>query len=447
MPDILKTLISRQGFDRRADVAISMPHDTVFFRNLETDSAGLEQIDRLSVSALEHNFPMRADEIVAQVCSHRQLPDGKYSVLVAAATRASLRERLNLCIEANMHPKLAEAAILAVYSTIAVNHPEVRVDAEIIAHIDESYLSLAITQDNNILIARNIPVVSRSENNTNAVPEQLAELLSSEVEITWRKVVGVEIEQNRKIYLAAEGSISDDFKTIVEENLHCQIVIVDPYAKVKNHREYRSDVPICVAEGVALRLLMPEETTGVNFLETDNADIKPALNLKKEFITCAALVVAIAIVLSVGLFVRLSYLETKYAHVKNEIIEIFQRTLPEERNIVNPLVQLEQKLQSLRTGYTLFGSVSNAGIGPFEVLHALTTSVPLGVDINIDDMLITTESARLTGTCPSFESVYNWQRLLRQTPQFSSVDVQNVLKEPDTELIHFTISMSLAALE
>ena len=85
--EVLRLLFNRHGFDRRAEVAISMPHDAVFFRNLETDSTGLEQIREGNWSALEHNFPVGAEEIVAQVYSYNPTPDGKYSVLTAVSTR------------------------------------------------------------------------------------------------------------------------------------------------------------------------------------------------------------------------------------------------------------------------------------------------------------------------------------------------------------------------
>ena len=445
--DILKTLIKQQGFDRRANVAIAMPNDAVFFRCVQTDSAAAGQMREPGKFALEHNFPIQPDEIITQECSRRQLPDEKYSVLIAAAAETSLRERLNLFIGTKIHPKLVETAIFAVHSTIAVNHPEVSSGTAIIAYIDESYLTLAVTRENNILIVRNIPIVSSSENNIDTVHEKLAELLSREVEITWQRVFGTEIEEGCKIYVAATDRICEAFKAIIEENLNCQITVVDPYAKVKKPQEHKSDATACVAEGLALRLLAPEKTKGINFLEADNSNIKPALNLKKELVICAILAAAIAAVSLSGLFVRLSHLETKYTQVKNEIREIFQRTLPEETNIVNPLAQLEQKLQSLRRNYTLFSSVSAARLGPFEVLHAITTSIPAEANININSMLITTESVRLTGTSQSFESVYNWQRSLEKIQDFSDMDVQNIRREPESQLVHFTMSISLATVE
>lgn len=439
-PEILKTLIKQQGFDRRADIAISLPNDAVFFRSFESDSADAEQTRGLNKFTLEHNFPIPADEIVAQECSRRQLPDEKYSVLMAVTARTSLRERLNLFISARMHPKLAEAAIFAVHSTIAVNHPEVKVGIAIIAYINESYLTLAVTQDNNILIVRNIPIASASENN---VDEQLAELLSREAEITQRKVFGSEIEQGCKIYVAAGGNF-DDLKAIVEENLNCQIAIVNPYAEIKNPSEYKNNPAICIAEGLALRLLAPEKTTGINFLEADNSNIKPTLDLKKEFVICAILAAAIAVVSLGGLFIRLSHLEAKYAQVKNEIREIFQRTLLEETNIVSPVAQLEQKLKALRKDYRLLASFCPTGLSPLEVFRRITVNTPQQENAKIDNLFITAESIRLSGSCNSFESVYEWQRLLREVPEFAIVDVQDAQRDPESGAVHFTMLISSA---
>jgi len=447
LSNILGSLTSRYGFDRRADVAIAMPHNAVFFRTLETDLAGTEQIRKSTSSALEHDFPIQPDELVAQVCSYRRLSGDKCSVLTAAVPRESLRERLKILGRAKIHPSLIDAAIFAIHSTVEVNHPEIITGTAIIAYIDESYLTLAISRDNNMLIVRNTPVASRSENNTDSLREQLPDLLSREAQITWQKVFGNQIEQGTKIYLVTAGNVSDGLKATIEENLHCQTTIVDPYAKVKCSADHNGDAAICLAEGLALRASAPEQTTGINFLEADSANIKPALNPKKEFVICTILLAAIAVVSLVGLFIRLSHLETKYARIKNEIGETFQRALPEEINIVNPLAQLEQKLQSLRTDYAFFGSISGVGIGPLEVLHAITTSFPPETNISINDMLITPESVRLTGTSQSFESVYDWQRLLHETPQFLTVDVLNIGRETDSERIHFTILMSLATPE
>jgi len=445
--DILRLLFSRYGFDKRADVAISMPHDAVFFRNLKTDSAGLEQIREQNWSALEHNFPVEAEKIVAQTYSYHPLPEGKYSVLTAASARASLHERLNIFTEVKMHPTLVEAAIFAVHSTVAVNHPEIMTGQAIIAYIDECYLTLAVTRDGDVLVVRSIPIITGSDSNIDSVQEQIAEVLSCEAQVTWQKVFAAAIEQDTKIYLVTAGEGSDYLTGLIEENLHCQTTIVDCCATVKSLPERKADLPICVAEGLALRVLAPEQTKGINFLEADKADAKPALNLKKELVVCATLIGAIAVFSLVGLFVRLSHLETDYARIKNKTTEIFKATLPEEKNIISPLVQLEQKLESFRKDSQLFASLSPACLTPLEVLHRVSANSPSRTNVKVDDILIAADTVRVNGTCDSFESVYQWQRLLQEVPGFTLVDVKDPQKQSKSGIVHFTMLLSSSIQE
>ena len=441
--DTLKTLFSKHGFDRRAAVAISMPNDAVFFRCLETDSVGLEQVRGRGYSALDYDFPIEADEIIAQPCSYHQRADKKYSILTAAVARESLRRTQDILLGARMHPDLIGAPVFSIHSTITLNHPEIRTGAAIIAYIAESHLTLAVTQNNAILLVRHFPIVGGSDSNGPLFEDQVGQVLSREAIITWRKLFETDIAQETKVYLVAGGENSADLKEAIEENLHCQTVVVNPYARVLLKHVGRPRVDISVAEGLALRTLAPEYTSGINFLEADSLNVKSATSFKKELSICAVLVAAIAAVSLIGLFMRVSQLETEYARVKNEIRESFKTALPQEKNIVNPLAQLGERLQSLKQDYTLFGPVS--GAEPLEVLRAVTANTPADMNISCDDMLITTESVRLTGTSESFESVYNWQRLLQDAPQFSSVDVGSPQREPDGELIRFTVLASFVA--
>jgi Tfp pilus assembly PilM family ATPase len=446
MPDILTSLTSRHGFDRRADMAISIPHNAVFFRDLEIDSIDPEQIQKHNPLVLEHNFPIETDDILAQVYAYRPLPDERHSVLVAATAREALEERLDLLADMKMRPKIVDSAIFAVHSAIALNHPEIVTETAAIAYIDESYLTLALAQSNEIFLVRNIPIVPRSERPHLAL-EQIAEVVSREAQITWRRVLPVESEQEAKIYLVAPSSIAAGLKARLEDNLHCQTVIVDPCARMQCSTRCNADWQMCVAEGLALRALAPEKTTGVNFLDAGNAQTKAPFSPKKEVAICAALAAAIAVFSLVGLFVRLSHLEANYANVKGQITELFRRTLPDEKNIVSPLAQLQQKLDSVRRDYRRFESFSPTRATPLQVLRTVSTNTPPHTNIEIRDLLVGADSVRLTGTCDSFGSFYEYQRLLAEIPYYGLVDVQDVHKEPKSDTVRFTILLSAAPME
>jgi Tfp pilus assembly PilM family ATPase/Tfp pilus assembly protein PilN len=441
LPESLRLPIGQHGFDRRAAIAVSVPQDAVFFRNVETDAAGLEQIRKHDSSMLEHHFPIAPGEILAQPHSHRQLSNGRYSVLTAAVSRESLRQRRRLLADAKLQPTLAEAAIFAVHCAVTVNHPEIMVGSAVIAYVDESYLTLAVTHDNDILLVRNLRLLSESDSSVGSAQEQLAEVLSREVQISWRKVFGSEIKQDGRLYLAVGNGISAEVQAAVVEKLPCQTVCVDPCANIKLNPDCSANGSICLAEGLALRGLEPEATAGVNFLGADEVVSKPVFNLKKEMAIFAALVGAVAVFSLVGLFGRLFYMERDYARLKEEISKVFQAALPEEENVVNPLAQLEQKIQAFQKDYQLFAAFHPTDMAPLQVLQRISVSMPAQAGFKVDDLLVTPSSVRVSGTCQSFEPVYQWQGILQKLPGFALVDV-DARKEPQSGSVSFTILIS-----
>lgn len=443
IPSILKTLISEHGFDQRAGIAVSLPDDAVFFRSLKSESFGDQPIDAISESTLKHIFPMQSDNVIAQICPNKQLEGENTSVLIAAAKRDSFYDRLNVLKTAKMYPKGVEARIFAVHSTVMINHPEMAIGRVIIAYLNKSHLILAIVQDNQILMVRNILLVSCSDDTSSIHLQQVAKVILCEASITWQKVFGGKIKDDTRIYLAKGSDVSVGLEVAVKQTLNCRVVAVNPYAKIKSSLEHNGQADICVAEGLALDLSLRRKSTGINFLEVEESNIKPTINLKKEIITYATLLVAIAVILIGGLLLRVSRLESEYNSVKNEIDEVFKQTLPSETNIVNPLVQLDQKLQLLKKSYTLFSPVSATRLSPLEVFHAISTSIPS--QANISSMLIGTESVRLAGNCQSFESVYIWQRSLEENQGFANIDLQNVKKDSQGQKVNFTMLISLTA--
>jgi hypothetical protein len=441
--DMLRLLFSRHGFERHADVAISMPHDAVFFRNLETDLEGLEQIREQNWIAMEHNFPVESEQIIAQSYSQQPLQDGKYSVLTAASSRISLRERLNIFNEVKIHPCLAETAIFAVHSTVSMNHPEILSGQALIAYVDECNITLAVTNDGEILVVRSIPIIAVDDNDVDSVLGQIAQIISCEALVTWRKVFGTGIEQDTQIYMVTTGQYSDYLVGLVEEKLLTRITLIDCCALIENLSHEESDIPICVAEGLALRVLAPEQTKGINFLEADKISEEPVLNLKKEFVVCAALLFAIAFFSLIGLFMRLSRLESAYAGIKNETTEIFQTVCPQEK-VVNPLVQLRQKIESFRGDSRFFASSFVNGLSPLDILYRISTNSDLWKKIKVDDVLINSDGVRISGTCNSFEPVNDWQRLLQKIPAFTNVEFKDIEKQSKSGLVEFTMLLSLS---
>lgn len=147
---------------------------------------------------------------------------------------------------------------------VSFNYPQVSAGVAIIAYIDDYYLTLAVTEDNDILAVRNIPVVKFADNN---VYEQIAAQLSREIDITWKRLFQTEPVEGReqvasepavrpdmRIYLIVGGSDYEQLKSAIEKGLDTEVVIIDPCAKVEIASDCEADTSLCViAEGLAMR--------------------------------------------------------------------------------------------------------------------------------------------------------------------------------------------------
>jgi Tfp pilus assembly protein PilN len=105
------------------------------------------------------------------------------------------------------------------------------------------------------------------------------------------------------------------------------------------------------------------------------------------------------------------------------------------------LAQLEQKLESFHRDSRLFASLSPAALTPLDFLQEISNHNPSQANIEVDDILIVDNTVRINGTCNSFESVYQWQRLLEKATYFTSVDVEDVQKQSNN-IVSFTMLLS-----
>jgi len=437
--DIIPSLLNQNGFDKRCPIALALPHKALFFHRFETDRAGLQSARRTLKTSMTNDFPVPADTIIADICTNPDSADKQNSFVTAAADQNALTDRLETLTRAKPRCRLADAPVFAIHTSAALNHPEITQARALIIYLDRTHTIIAVTNKNEILITRNLPLkYSTGDDNT---LDQNTNALLFEISLTYQKALGQKIPENTKVILTGLSAQCESLQKLIEEKLRCHTIIADPTSNIDCTAPTAPQAESYIAQGLALRALAPDKTSGVNFLKTPTAKTDKNTTLSKQILTTISLVAAIAVVSIVGLFLRLAQLETQYAHIKQNIRKVFQQTLPHEQNIVDELAQMQTHLQTLKKDYTLLAPYAADAWGPLQILHAIETHTPNGIVVN--DMVITAQSATLNAACDSFETPYHWQNLLRQVPQFVAVTVQKPYKHPQTRRVHFTVQISL----
>jgi hypothetical protein len=439
--DMLRALTAEQGFDRRAEVTACLPHHTIFFADAEVDTAALHELRAGHASSLREDLPIVAEQAVVQVCSARPLPNGRHSALVATTSADLLAEVLSLLEEGKVRATWIEAPITAVHTTVGFNHPESNEGVALLLVVDESVLSLAVVQDGSLIMARNFPLQVSRDNDEDSVGRQVTEVLSREIEITWRKLFGADVGANVRAFLVAPSAIASHLTGAIHEATGFRVILVDPCARVRQSEGIDGISSLCVAEGLALRKLLPQESDHVDFLSAHTTQTQSPVNWKKELTLCGALLMATLAVWLGSLFVQRSRLESQYTHVKGQIEEVFQRTLPDER-CVNPLAQLQQKLDALRNDDGWLASFQPGHRRPLEILSLLSAHHPADGAVEFDDVLIAGDSVRVMGHCSSFAALAGWQRTLEGIPGMEITEGPKPGRDATTGRVRFTLSLS-----
>jgi len=438
---MLHSLTNEHGFDRRAEVAVSLPLHVFFFADIEIDAGGLERVRAGDTLGLKDYFPIPATDMVAQICSVLPMDGGKHSALVAAASRQQLGESLESLKEGKIKPARVDTPITAVRAALVANHPESARGLAAILYVDPSTLSLAVTHDGSILLIRNIPLSSPGEQNTETFALQMAEIVAQEIEITWKRLFGNGPDPGLRIFLVAPESTVAALATSVQDKTNGQVILVNPYARVMRSEGVAADLPLCVAQGLALGALQPDGTDHIDFLAAYRARTRPKFRLKKELTVCATLAAAATVVWATGLFLQLSSLESDYRHLKRQTEEVFHQAVPEEQNIVDPVAQLQQRLDAFRKESGALSSLSSGRPGPLEILYALSRNTPTTGALELQEVLIAADSVRITGSCDSYATFSQWQHLLETIPGLRVEDVPRSTKDPSGK-VQFLISLS-----
>jgi len=433
--ELLKSLTHRHGFNKRAVAALALSGGDLYCATIDT-----EQIDQIDPQSC---FPVPPEQIITRTCSTHSSWNHRNTTLMAATTKDSLRQQLDTVKNASLRPVMADAPAMALYEAVTTNHPEITSSTALIIYSDSSHIIIIVADNKNILITRNIPQLAANGNDSNNdnSTERYSHLLR-EIEMTWRAATNEKIPENTPVVLAGQIRDNQRVQKLLHQELSCRIILFEPFAKVNYRDNNKVDPEICIAQGMALKTLTHEKNTGFDLNQVTQNKSARQRTPRKEAMLCLYLAIAIGLTYIAGLFIRLGYLEKQHDNIKHQIRQIFTQTLPNEKNIVNELVQLETQLALRQKQYNLFASPGSV-LEPLDILQTISANSPKELRITIDEIQISNKAVRIAAQCDSSAGVYKWQGILQKAPAFKSVEILNLQSRPDSGSMNFTVSIEL----
>ena len=182
-------------------------------------------------------------------------------------------------------------------------------------------------------------------------------------------------------------------------------------------------VRYAVAFGMALRGLH-RRACGVNLRRERFALHKDLEELRSRFVVLGILAVGVIGLGISSLYLNTYYKAQRYAQLQDEITRIFRATLPEVR-MVQPAVQLREKIREMEERLKAFGGMTGAQLSGLQILHEISARTPPSITLNVDNLAITTGTTDLGGTTESYDDVVKLKNALEASPFFPIVKITN----------------------
>lgn len=153
----------------------------------------------------------------------------------------------------------------------------------------------------------------------------------------------------------------------------------------------------------------------------------------------------LALILGTGyLWWDLKSLEEEKAMLLTEITQIFRKTLPHTKRVVDPLQQLRMAIkETQKATASEKGSILPQTV--LQVLRALSQRIPRDMEVRLVRMVYEEKGLRIMGLTDSFNTVDSMKTHLLKSPYFGSVTISSTKQNPKDNTIRFELKIGTTA--
>ncbi|MBF0526985.1 MAG: pilus assembly protein PilM [Deltaproteobacteria bacterium] len=196
---------------------------------------------------------------------------------------------------------------------------------------------------------------------------------------------------------------------------------------------------ISLAYGVSLGLAMSLPATRPTFLDFRQEEFafkRAAAEIKGRLWYIFMAVVVMLLLTATNFFFNLNDQQKQYNELKKQVDQVFKSTLPEVTGIVNPVAQMQTKINELKKGLPGLSSTSQED-SALEAFRQLTRVISSFEEVRVIDLVITPPEVTLTGEAKSFNQVNKIQEQLQGLKIFSQVKMEASKPTANRPIIEF----------
>jgi Tfp pilus assembly PilM family ATPase/Tfp pilus assembly protein PilN len=432
---LLADAIRRADLKTNAPVVIGLPQDKVFFGSLRTDVTRPEDVRRLLKFELEDDVPVPFDDLVADICGHRQVGEGWHEYLIGAVSREEIDNSVRVLAGAGCRCSVCSTDVCALATVARLVRPAESEGPAVAVHVDGHRMVMALLYGGAVACARHVACPGNAET--------ICGTLAREIELTVRKTLGR--RQNAlAILLSGPDALVRELAGKLSQATGCAVQPLCPLPLPSSSMASDLDGQFAIALGLAL-IGLDAADNELNFLKADLSQVDRAarFRVKRAVLVGAVLLVAILGLLGLRTFREFTSLEAERARTVREIRAAFVELFPEEKKIVNEAAQMKEHLNSLQKEHDVLAAIVGKQIQPLRVLQLLSERMTAGKEIGISSFSVKDKAVRIAGTGRSFESIEQFVEELRKVPEFLSIELEDMAQSRGSDRPEFRLLISV----
>jgi general secretion pathway protein L len=434
-----------------------LPLSLLSIRNLVLPFASEKKINQILPFELEEHLPVPVAEQVVAVLGMEESGDGA-RLLVAAVEKTQLRDYLDIFQAAGLDPGIVCPATLAPVRAYA--EIEGHDEAFVLVHADMRSLSLAVCRHGRTMFLRRLPypeevitdrlfdvqgerVVFTDAGAAKDVVDSICRDMQRCLEFC-RVAMDLDLEPH-KVILTGPMQSAQGFADCIERELGLPVRAADLAADLSlavNERLGEDWQAAWYDRPLALALLAGRKNVAGNFRKDEFAARGSLLGTGRKAVWLALAAGLLLCVLLGYQYFSYRTLKGRHDSLALEMEQIFKKSFPDITRIVDPLMQMRARLQTVETP-TVAMPLFTGEKRVLVILADISRRIPRQLTLHVSRLVIDEDSVRIKGTTDAFNNVNRIKTLLDQSELYSEVNIVSATKSRDNNSIRFEIRLQL----
>jgi Tfp pilus assembly PilM family ATPase len=451
-----------EQIDQKGSACNSIIEDgRVSFRNLSMPFTDRKKIRQTLPFELETMMSSSVDKhLVDFIDVHRT--GSQTDLITATVKRAYIAEHLSIFEPLGTEPEILDVRNLSLANQILMqrNCPE----NGMLLDLGTKKSTIILFLGKRIVLIRQMPFngkgvvadASHAEHNEEDTPfsdiranEAGVEALCKSISLTLRAHQG-ETENNNqpeKVFITGPGGLIPDTAEIVTKSLGLPASLLNLPELSENIQlsEHAAGLynPALMDNALALAIRESKKAKGFNFRREEFQVKTQLVKIKKELIRASIYLSIIFVLLAVNWIVDYQDFNKRNAELDSQIKGIFTETFPEITKIVDPMHQMNTKINELK-------NVSGAGPGiimdrsVLKILNDISARVQKDLEVRVDRMVVDQDGIQIRGTTDNFNTVDSIKKGLESSEMYKDVVIASANLDQAGKGVRFEIKMDLA---